>query len=146
MNAGNHQSPHDRETEENDPLWQLLGRASVPDPGAWFTVLTLARCYKEGGKSSLASLRHIWRWALGGGLGFGLALVLLVAQIHTDRIQNPTAQTGQTDQTDQTVDNQTKQQNVQEAFEIMASVDSDTDSSSSSSSSSSSYPWQDSSL
>jgi len=107
----------------------------VPDPGAWFTVRTLARCYKEGRKQSLVSLQNAWRWVLGGGLSVGLAMVLVVTQIHVEKVQVQTVE-------NQAAENQTAQKNVQEAFEIMASVDSsDADSSSSSSSS-----WQDSSL
>jgi hypothetical protein len=61
----------------------------------------------------------MWRWALGGGLAFSMASALVVTQIHAEKAD--------------------KQKNVQEAFEIMASIDTDSDSSSSSS-------WQDSSL
>ncbi len=66
----------------------------------------------------------MWRWALGGGLGICLAVSLLVAQIaqvHTEKVD--------------------EQKNVQEAFEIMASIDNG-----SSDSDASSSPWQDSSL
>jgi hypothetical protein len=62
----------------------------------------------------------VWRWAFGGGLGLCLALVFMLVQIHSEQVN--------------------KQKNVQEAFEIMASIEPDTDSSSSSSS------WQDTSL
>jgi len=119
MKAG---SSRDLPTEGNDPVWQLLARAPRPEPDAWFTTRAMARCRAEGAgwESRLISLGRVWRWALGGGLGLSLAVGLLAAQIHADKVD--------------------KQKNVQEAFEIMASIDTDSDSSSSSSS------WQDSSL
>ncbi len=111
----------DAQLDENDPVWRLLGRASLPEPDAWFAARTLARCRHEGQNGgatvvSLPRLTRMWRWALGGGLGLSLALVLMVAQIHSEKVDN--------------------QKNVQEAFEIMASIDPDSDSSS----------WQDTSL
>lgn len=118
--------PQDARLDENnplhDPLWRLLACAPRPEPDAWFTVRALARCRNESQGAGLVSLSRfagMWRWALGGGLGLCLALVLMVAQIHSEKVD--------------------KQKNVQEAFEIMASLDTDSDSSSSS-------PWQDSSL
>jgi len=109
---------------ENDPLWNLLAQAPRPEPDAWFAARTMARCRNEGlggetsGVTSLSRLARMWRWALGGGLALSMALVLVVTQIQSEKVD--------------------KQKNVQEAFEIMASMDSDSDSSSSS--------WQDSSL
>ncbi len=118
-------SPHDKREDENDPVWNLLARSPRPEPDAWFAARTLARCRNEGaGVDSPAWFFHltgIWRWALGGGLALSLALALVVTQVQTEKAD--------------------KQKNVQEAFEIMASMDTDTDSSSSTSSS-----WQDSSL
>jgi len=114
--------PQDARLDENDPVWRLLAHAPRPEPDAWFTARTLARCRNEGKGVDLISLTRftgMWRWALGSGLGLGLALVLMVAQIHSEKVD--------------------KQKNVQEAFEIMASIDTDSDSSSSPS-------WQDSSL
>jgi hypothetical protein len=110
----------------NDPVWRLLAQAPRPEPDAWFAARTLARCRHEGvsGGSddiiSLARFGRMWRWALGGGLALSMAVTLVVTQIQSEKVD--------------------KQKNVQEAFEIMASVDNDSDSSSSSSS------WQDSSL
>ena len=115
-------SPQDARWDENDPmpdpLWRLLARAPLPEPDAWFTVRTLARCRHEGqdaewGLVSLTRLTQMWRWALGGGLGLCLALALVVTQINSEKVDD--------------------QKNVQEAFEIMASIDTDSDSSSSSS-------------
>ena len=63
------------------------------------------------------ALARMWRWALGGGVILSVAVALAAAQIHTEKID--------------------KQINVQEAFEIVASMNTDSDSSSSS--------WQDSS-
>ncbi len=106
-----------------DPLWRLLGRAPLPEPDAWFAASTLARCRHEGQAAvSKIRLAPIWRWALGGGMGLALAVILMIAQI--DSIASEKAD---------------KQKKVQEAFEIMASIDTDPDSSSSPS-------WQDSSL
>jgi hypothetical protein len=118
-------SPQNVRLDENDPVWRLLARAPRPEPDAWFTARTLARCRHEGlrlesGVGSLVRLARMWRWALGGGLALSMALVLVVTQINSEKAD--------------------KQKNVQEAFEIMASIDTDSDSSSSSSS------WQDSSF
>ncbi|SRR5260221_5352671 len=114
--------PHDTplQLDENDPVWRLLAEAPRPEPDAWFAVRTLARCRSERlrAESGAMPLVRMWRWALGGGLGLCLAVVLVVAQIHSESMSPD------------------KQKNVQEAFEIMASVDPDSDSSS----------WQDSSL
>ena len=106
----------------NDPVWRLLAQAPRPEPDAWFAARTMARCRHEGasGMISLSRLARMWRWAIGGGLALSMALVLVMTQVQTVKVDN--------------------QKNVQEAFEIMASIDSDSDSSSSSSS------WQDSSL
>ena len=112
--------PGDARLDDNDPVWRLLECAPVPEPDAWFTARTLARCRHEGrGVLSFFRFVRMGRWAFGGGLGLCLALVLLVAQVHSEKVD--------------------KQKNVQEAFEIMASIDTDSDSPSSSS-------WQDSSL
>jgi hypothetical protein len=121
MKAGPpHDSPQNMRLDESDPVWQLLGRAPRPQPDAWFTVRTLARCRHEGLGRELGglSLVRIWRWALGGGLALSMAAALVVTQFQSEKVD--------------------KQKNVQEAFEIMASIDTDSDSSSSS--------WQDSSL
>jgi hypothetical protein len=117
-------SPKDVRLDENDPVWRLLARAPRPEPDAWFTARTLARCRHEGlplesGVGSLVRLVRMWRWALGGGLALSMALVLVVTQINSEKAD--------------------KQKNVQEAFEIMASIDTDSDSSTATSS------WQDSS-
>lgn len=109
----------DARLDENDPVWRLLAHAPVSEPDAWFTARTLARCRHEGqGMLSFLRLIRRGRWAFGGGLGVCLALVLLVAQVQSAKVD--------------------KQKNVQEAFEIVASIDTDSDFSSSS--------WQDSSL
>jgi hypothetical protein len=110
--------------DENDPVWRLLARAPRPEPDAWFAARTLARCRHEGlgtesGVGAFVRFGRMWRWALGGGLALSMALV--VTQINSAK-----------------VDGADNQKNVQEAFEIMASIDTDSDSSSSSS-------WQDSS-
>jgi len=112
----------------HEAVERLLGRAPMPEPDAWFTARTLARCRSE--KQETVSFARIWRWALGSGLGICLAVSLLVVQV------KPVAPVQS-----QNVD---PQRNVQEAFEIMASSDnSDSDSSTSTSASTS---WQDSSL
>ncbi|MCE0522075.1 MAG: hypothetical protein LV480_04115 [Methylacidiphilales bacterium] len=121
--------PHDSPLEENDPVWRLLGESPRPEPDPWFTQRALTRCREvrqaaEAGALS-SSFSGMWRWALGGGLGVCLAVLLMVPRSPF----SPPAPAA-------------NQQNVQEAFAIMASVgssDSDSDSDSSSSSS-----WQDS--
>ena len=108
----------------HEAVWRLLDRAPLPEPDAWFAARTLARCRTE--KRAAMSLARVWRWALGGGLGICLAVSLMVAQV----TQVAPVQAEKVDQ----------QKNVQEAFEIMASVDnSDTDSAAPTS-------WQDTSL
>src|SRR5271155_5661436 len=116
--------PQDVRLDENDPfddpLWHLLARAPRPEPDGWFAARTLARCRHEGlgMESGAIPFVRMWRWALGGGLALSMALTLVVTQVHSEKAD--------------------KQKNVQEAFEIMASIDTDSDTSSSS--------WQDSSL
>jgi len=120
------QPNHDRDDarwDENDPVWRLLGESPRPEPDAWFTVRTLARCRLAGvgAESGARSFGAIWRWALGGGLGACFAVMLLFMQVPS------------------TTPVPDQQKNVQEAFEVVASLDSsDSDSSSTSS-------WQDSS-
>jgi hypothetical protein len=124
MKAG---PPEDSSLEANDPVWRLLAQAPRPEPDAWFAARTMARCRHEGlgqvepmiSANWFSSIGGMWRWAVGGGLALCLATAVVVNQIQTEKAD--------------------KQKNVQEAFEIVASVDSDSDSSSSTS-------WQDSSL
>jgi hypothetical protein len=99
---------HEMRLDENDPVWLLLGESPRPEPDAWFAVRTLARCrYGGAGADSHGFfLSGVWRWTLGGGLGLCLAVALLAAQIPAG---SPAAE---------------KQQKVQEAFEIMANLDS----------------------
>lgn len=120
-------SSRDELFDESDPLWHLLGRAPMPEPDGWFVARALARCRAEG-RSALSFLRlsPMWRWAMGGGVSLCLAVALLVAQVHSEQV--------------------TKQRKVQEAFEIMASIDTDPDSAFSSQTSSSTTSWQDTSL
>lgn len=122
-------SPQNRRRDDDhldDQVWRLLAQAPRPEPDAWFAARTLARCRNEdlGGETngipSILKLTRVWRWALGGGLALSMATALVVTQIQSEKVD--------------------QQKNVQEAFEIMASIDSDSDSSSSSTS------WQDSSL
>ena len=121
------ENPNDdlRETQldENDPVWRLLAQSPRPEPDGWFTARTLARCRHEGLEaepSTGISLRSVWRWALGGGLSVCLAMLFVSGTVHP-------------------VSTTPDKQNVQEAFEIVASLNTDSDSSSSSS-------WTDSSL
>jgi hypothetical protein len=121
-----HEPAQDMRWDESDPVWRLLAQAPRREPDAWFAARTVALCRDAARSHSRAwvpRLAGLWRWALGGGLAASMAVALVV---------NQTAQI-QPDQVDQ-------QKNVQEAFAIMASIDTDSDSSSSPSS------WQDSSL
>jgi hypothetical protein len=112
----------DMRLDEDDPVWRLLARAPRPEPDGWFAARTLARCRHEGCmESGVIWLARMWRWALAGGLALSIALAFVGTQIHFQKAD--------------------KQKNVQEAFEIMASIDTDSESSPSSSS-----LWQDSSL
>ena len=119
MKSGSNHDPLDVQLNEHDPVWNLLAKSPMPEPDAWFAARTLARCRKEG-RVAVNRMGLIWRWALGGGFGLCLALLLFVGQMQAEKLD--------------------KQKNVQEAFEIVASMDTDSDSSTSSSS------WQDSSL
>jgi len=120
-------NPNDQANEprldDNDPIWQLLAESPRPEPDAWFAVRTMARCRNVVAEGFV--FRAVWRWALGGGLGVCLAVVLLMPQPQALSVSAVPD----------------KQKNVQEAFEIMASLDTPDSSSSSSTSS-----WQDSSL
>jgi len=107
----------DASAEINDPVWRLLGRSPLPRPDGWFTGRTLARCRVLERRGW-----GLWRWALGMGLGFAVAAVAVT------RLQD-----------EQVV---AKQKNVQEAFDIVASVGTDADSSPDSAPTS----WEDSSL
>jgi hypothetical protein len=117
---------NDARDEACDPVWQLLGRAPRPEPDGWFTARTLARCRNSvGGAEAVAkSGRGVWRWALGMTLGLCLA-TLMITQISTEQVQDA------------------RQKNVQEAFDIVASMDADADSDNAASPPPS---WQDSSL
>jgi hypothetical protein len=129
MNAGSPQDPArktrcDESDAATDPLWRLLAQSPRPEPDAWFAARTLARCRLEGSADDsranpLSHLALMWRWALGGGLALVMAFAFVMKQVQSERADN--------------------QKNVQEAFEIVASMDTDSESSSSSS-------WQDSSL
>jgi hypothetical protein len=118
--------PDDRDAraEATDPVWHLLGRSPLPEPDAWFTIRAMAQC-RHAGRAAAAngwSLAHVWRWALGTGCALSLAIFLAVRIHHIE------------------VKAISKQKNVQEAFEIMASMP-DSDSSTVPASPS----WQDSS-
>jgi hypothetical protein len=124
MSASSFDFDNDR-TEASDPVWRLLAQSKVSEPDPWFAVRTLARCRNEGlaAESRLLTLDRAWRWALGAGLGVCLGLFFI-----SPRVQPASAPSTQ---------------GVQEAFEIIASMEPDADASASSSNSSS---WQDSSL
>src|ERR1700761_6645661 len=129
MNAGPSSNHQEGDLDpRHEAVVRVLGRAPMPEPDAWFTARTLARCRTE--KQEAVSLTRIWRWALGSGLGVCLAVSLLVVQVkQVAPVQQP---------------NTDQQKSVQEAFEIMASSDnSDNDASSSSAPTTS---WQDTSL
>ncbi len=119
MSAG----PFDHEdvrAEINDPVLRLLGRAPLPEPDAWFTTRTLARCRALERRGW-----GLWRWALGMGLGLAVA-VFAVTRVQDQQV---------------VID---KQKHVQEAFDIVASLG--TDAADNSSSDSAQNSWQDSSL
>ncbi len=122
--SNNH--PDDSQLDSNDPVWRLLAHSPMPQPDAWFTVRTLARCRQAGlgMEKAHASFGQAWRWVFGSGIGLCLAISLLVAQIHSESAMH------------------SKQKKVQEAFEIVASLGSDSDSSLNNTTSS----WQDTSL
>jgi hypothetical protein len=126
MKAGPpHNFPQDKRWDEKDPLWRLLGEARRPEPSAWFTTTTLARCHHEAHVEKEGWLPHgvtvqIWRWAFAGALA---TCGIVAFMTHLITLNAETA---------------TSQKNVQDAFEVMAAMNTDPDSSPSSS-------WQDSS-
>lgn len=101
-------TPPDARLDEDDPVWHMLVESPLPEPDAWFAVRTLARCRYAGASVEPRDyfLGGVWRWTLGGGLGICVAVALMLAQIPA---VSPSAQ---------------KQQKVQEAFEVMANLDS----------------------
>jgi hypothetical protein len=108
-----HDDLRDAREDEKDPVWRLLAQAPPPQPDAWFTVRTLARCRNAGIDAEPRGwmLAHFWRWALGTGLGVCLA-VFAMSRINTE------------------TEADANQKNVQEAFEIVASMSTDSDSTS----------------
>jgi len=117
-------TPDEPRLDENDPVWKLLAESPRPEPDAWFAVRTVARCRNAGLGFDWLAFRGILRWSLCGGLGICAAVLLLSPHIRSE-LKAPD-----------------QKKNVQEAFEIMASMDTtSTDSTSSSTST-----WQDSSL
>ena len=114
---GSHQPNH--APEDFDLLDRVLGAAPLPEPDAWFTARTLARCRSsQPSAPATISCGSFWRrWAVLGTLalcltGFGLQ------QLH----RNMTLR-------------RHHQHSAQEAFEVISKMDNDSDSS-----------WQDSSL
>ncbi len=114
-----HSMPDDV-AEERDPVWRLLDAAPAPLPDPWFAARTVARCrLASNAEVRSGAVSFAWRWAL--GLGACAALVLGVSSHHQAAVAG-------------------QQKGVQEAFEIMATMDPDSDASATSSS------WTDSSL
>ena len=105
----------DLSAEKRDPLWNLLGRASRPEADPWFAARTLARCRQA--RAASRRLRLAWRSILGASVGVSLTLLLIATNHPAPSVPS--------------------HQGVQEAFEIIASMDTDNSDSSS---------WQDSSL
>jgi hypothetical protein len=114
---GSHQP--NQSPEDFDLLDRVLGAAPLPEPDAWFTARTLARCRSsQPSPKVIISWRQLWhRRVVLGTLalclaGFGLQ------QLH----RNMTLR-------------RHHQHSAQEAFEVISKMDNDSDSS-----------WQDSSL
>lgn len=118
MDANLHPRPQGPGADDRDALWDLLGRAPLPEPDGWFAARTLARCRNASLTPEAApvpSWRMRWRWILGAGLACALAAGGL-EKVHRHEVRQ-------------------QRHDVQEAFEIVASLDSDSSSS-----------WLDSSL
>jgi len=115
----------DRREENADPVWRLLARSPLPLPDGWFSARTLARCrnVQVARQSRRAKLAWLWRGLAGAGLAACLAIFLVGREAAPSASSSVVA----------------GQRNVQEAFEILATMQPDTDTSSSSS-------WQDSDL
>jgi hypothetical protein len=97
--------------EALDPVWQLLARAPLAEPDGWFTARTLARCRLGSAAAPSRSWTglSVWRWVLGTGLGVCLAVFAVTRFQHETVVAD-------------------HQKNVQEAFEIVASISDDSDS------------------
>jgi hypothetical protein len=63
----------------------------------------------HGAHDRAMPFRVFWRWALGGGLGAALAVVLIMPNFHSRQGSD------------------SGQANVQDAFQIVASIDTDSD-------------------
>jgi hypothetical protein len=104
------QDPFPRES--SDPLDRLLLRAPLAQPDGWFTARTVARCrYSEPSRNNrFLAWTHFWpRWAIGGVFGLFLCAFTLQQVHHSQKIHSH------------------KQKNLQEAFEIVASMGTDSD-------------------
>ncbi|MCS7049637.1 MAG: hypothetical protein NZ483_10155 [Verrucomicrobiae bacterium] len=75
----NPQPPPDWENDQ--PLWDLLGRAREIEPSIGFTERTLRRLHSEPVATPQLA-RWLWRWALAGGLAI-VALMASVGYRHT---------------------------------------------------------------
>jgi hypothetical protein len=107
-------SPEDNTLLKNsDPLDRLLLRAPLIKPDAWFAARTLARCRNSQRSHSIFSF-FAWnrRWAVGGVFGLFLAVFTLQQVHHSEKLISH------------------KQRNVEEAFEVVASLGSQVDTSS----------------
>jgi hypothetical protein len=112
---------------DSDLLDQVLGASPLPEPDAWFTARTLARCRTSRPEPRVTSfaLARFWpRWAMLGIVVLASAGVTLqqTHRIHSLHLH--------------------RQHRVQEAFEVMATMGKDKDKDKDSSDTS----WQDSSL
>ncbi len=109
--------------DESDSLSRLLGQSQLAEPPAWFAAQTLALCRQQRPRTLLDTMREnavqVWRWTLAGGLAMSMALALMITHVPTEAPP--------------------EHHTVQEAFEVVAAMNSDSDSSSTSS-------WQEQSL
>jgi hypothetical protein len=110
---------HPTQPPENDLLDRVLGAAPLPEPDAWFTARTLARCRSSQPTARPAvSWGYLWRrWAVAGVFALSLAGFGL-QQLH----RNMTLR-------------RHHQHSAQDAFEVISRIDNNSDSS-----------WQESSL
>jgi hypothetical protein len=97
-------------SQGTDPLDRLLLRAPLLEPDTWFAARTVARCRNSERARSIFAWNRFWpRWAVGGVLGLFLGALTLQKIHHSEKVSF------------------NKQRHVQEAFEVLATLDNDPD-------------------
>jgi hypothetical protein len=64
--------------DSNDPLWQLLGKAPLREPDAWFAARTVARLRRQARPTIWAAWRRIVTVSAWAGAATAVTLMLTV--------------------------------------------------------------------